>query len=199
MILVTGATGTVGRPLINLLIAQGVKVRAVTRAPQAAALPHAVELVEGDPARPGTIADALDGVTGLFLNPRSLGQAADPHIISTATARLLSLARERGVTRAVTMSALNVDHALDEQPSRLRGEYNKEVEAAVIASGLEWTALRSGYYAVNTITSWAAQIRAGDIVRGTHSRHGRLCTNVTSPPSRRTPCSPAIWPAGARY
>jgi NAD(P)-dependent dehydrogenase (short-subunit alcohol dehydrogenase family) len=56
MILVTGATGTVGRPLIELLASEGVKVRAVTHNPQAAGLPAGVEIAEGDPARPDTIA-----------------------------------------------------------------------------------------------------------------------------------------------
>ncbi|MFI6907637.1 NAD(P)H-binding protein [Nonomuraea sp. NPDC050394] len=162
-VLVTGATGLVGRPLIDLLLAQGAKVRAVTRDARAAALPEGVDVVEGDPA------GALDGVSSLFLNPRALGAHPDPRTVTAAADRLLSLAREHGAGRVVTLSALNVDHDLDEQPSRLRGEYNKETEAAVTASGMEWTALRSGYYAVNTIGSWAAQIRAGDTVRGAYA------------------------------
>jgi uncharacterized protein YbjT (DUF2867 family) len=67
------------------------------------------------------------------------------------------------------MSALNVDWDLERQPSRLRGEYNKEVEAAAVASGLEWTGLRSGCYSVNAINMWAGQIRAGDVVRGAYA------------------------------
>jgi hypothetical protein len=55
-ILVTGATGTIGRPLIDLLVGEGTKVRAVTRDPLAAGLPADVEVVEGDPSRPDTIA-----------------------------------------------------------------------------------------------------------------------------------------------
>src|SRR6266540_6908804 len=73
MILVTGATGTIGRPLVDLLVDQGAKVRAVTRHPQAANLPAHVEVVEGDPARPDTIAPFLEGVAGLFLHPRAVG------------------------------------------------------------------------------------------------------------------------------
>lgn len=157
MILVTGATGTVGRPLIDLLSAAGADIRAVTRDPRAADLPAGVEVVEGDPARPATILDDLRGVTALFLNPRSIGTAAD---------ELMTLARERGVKRVVAMSALNVDFDLTRQPSRIRGEYNKEVEAAAVASGLEWVSLRSGSYAGNAIGMWAGQIRAGDVVRG---------------------------------
>lgn len=156
MILVTGATGIVGRPLIELLTTAGAEVRAVTRNPTGAGLPTGVEVVEGDPSQPTTLADPLRDVTSLFLNPRTIGNAAD---------ELVALAKEQGVKRVVTMSALNVDHDVREQPSRLRGDYNKEVEAAAVASGLEWVSLRSGYYATNTIGAWSAQIRAGDIVR----------------------------------
>lgn len=142
------------------------------------ALPDGVDVVEGDPSRPSTIASALRGVTSVFLNPRAVGTAAD---------ELLPLARARGVRRVVVMSALNVDFELTQQPSRLRGEY-KEVEAAARTSGLEWAALRSGYHANNIIGTWAAQFRANDIVRGPHPQApGRRCTNGTwprSPPGR---------------
>lgn len=160
MFLVTGAAGLVGRPLVDLLVAEGAKVRAVTRDPRAAALPDGVEVVEGDPSQPATLGSALRGVTGLFVNPRSVGRAAD---------ELLALAGEAGVRRVVAMSALNVDYDFDLQPSRLRGEFNKEVEAAAVASGLEWTALRSGYYAMNAARSWASQIRIGDVVRSPYA------------------------------
>ena len=54
--LVTGATGTIGRPLIDALLNQGAKVRAITHNPQAANLPAEVEVVEGDLSQPDTIA-----------------------------------------------------------------------------------------------------------------------------------------------
>jgi uncharacterized protein YbjT (DUF2867 family) len=97
----------------------------------------------------------------VFLNPRAIGKAAD---------ELLTLAREQGVKRVVAMSALNVEWDLARQPSRLRGEYNKEVEAAAVASGLQWAGLRSGWYAANAIGMWADQIRAGDVVRCTYAK-----------------------------
>lgn len=93
----------------------------------------------------------------MFLNPRAIGEAFDD---------LLALAGERGVRQVVGMSALNVDFDFARQPSRMRGEYNEEVEAAAVGSDLEWVALRSGSYAVNTIGMWPPQIRAGDVVRG---------------------------------
>jgi uncharacterized protein YbjT (DUF2867 family) len=156
MILVTGATGTIGRPLVDLLVREGTHVRAVTRNPQAAGLPAGVEVVEGDPSRPDTLASSLEGVTGLFLHPRAVGVAAGA---------LLALARERGVKRVVVLSAMNVDDDLADQPSRYQGDRNKEVEDAVTRSGLEWVSLRASSFADNSIRAWAAQIRAGDVVR----------------------------------
>jgi uncharacterized protein YbjT (DUF2867 family) len=156
MILVTGATGNIGRPLIDLLLGKGAKVRAVTRNPQAAGLPAGVEVAEGDPSRPDTISRFLEGVTGLFVNPRSVG---------VAVGDLLARAQEQGVKRVVALSARNVDDDLARQPSRYNGDRNKEVEDAVIHSGLEWVSLRVGYFATNSLM-WAGQIRAGDVVRG---------------------------------
>src|SRR5258708_8694346 len=159
VIVVTGATGVVGRPLIELLSASGEEIRAVPRNIQTADLPAGIDVVAGDPSQPATLADALRGASALFLNPRAVG---------TSAVELLTLARDQGVKRVVAMSALNVDFDLARQPSRLRGEYNKEVEAAAVASGLEWVALRSGFYAVNTIGMWADQIRAGAVVHGSY-------------------------------
>jgi uncharacterized protein YbjT (DUF2867 family) len=159
MILVTGATGVVGRPLVHQLAEAGVEVRAVSRDPYAAGLPEGVEVVAGDPGDAATMTAALAGVTAMFLNPRTVGTAAE---------KLLALAREQGVRRVVAMSAINVEWALERQPSRLNGDFNKEVEEAVTASGLEWACLRSGVYAVNTIGMWAGQLRAGEVVRGAY-------------------------------
>jgi uncharacterized protein YbjT (DUF2867 family) len=160
LILVTGATGNVGRPLIDVVVGEGTEVRAVTRNPQVAGLPTDVEVVEGDPSRPGTIAPFLEGVTALFLHPRAVGLAAG---------ELLALAREQGVKRVVVLSAINVDDDLAEQPSRYNGDRNKEVEDAAVGSGLEWVSLRASSFATNTLLMWDAQIRAGDVVRGPYA------------------------------
>jgi uncharacterized protein YbjT (DUF2867 family) len=159
MILVTGATGTMGRPLVDVLVSEGVKVRAIVHDLQAAHLPAQVELVAGDLSRPATIAPFLEGVTALFLHPRAVGLAAG---------ELLALARARGVQRVVALSATNDDEPLDQQPSRYRGDRNKEVEDAA-ASGLGWVSLRVSYFARNTLDAWGAQIRAGDLVSGPYA------------------------------
>jgi uncharacterized protein YbjT (DUF2867 family) len=65
----------------------------------------------------------------------------------------------------VALSATNVDDPLDEQPSRYQGDRNKEVEDAAVASGLAWVSLRASSFAANTLRTWGAQLRAGDVVR----------------------------------
>ncbi|MDQ0774396.1 uncharacterized protein YbjT (DUF2867 family) [Streptomyces aurantiacus] len=103
MIMVTGATGTVGREVVKLLLAQGVEVAAVTR-DRAAAFPDGVRAVVGDasrPSRPPSLAPALDGVEAVLLSPRAVGDAS---------AELLALAAERGVRRVVVLSAVTVEY-----------------------------------------------------------------------------------------
>ena len=153
MILVTGATGIVGRPLLRLLA--GEEVRAVTRDPAAANLPAGVRAV-----RPAEIGSALRGVTAVFVNPRAVGPAAG---------ELLALAREQGVRRVVVLSAVNVDEDLDRQPSRFRGDLNKETEDVVVGSGLDWVSLRPTVFAANLLGLWGEQLRAGDVVRGPYA------------------------------
>ena len=159
MILVTGATGTIGRPLVNVLAAAGERVRALARHTgiHADGLPG-VELVRGDVARPETIVAALHGVETLFIHPRAVGADAAP--------TLLALAAEHGVKHVAALSAINVDDDLAWQPSRFNGDRNKEVEDAVIASGLPWVSVRPSAFAVSATGMWASQIRNGDIVRG---------------------------------
>jgi uncharacterized protein YbjT (DUF2867 family) len=143
-ILVTGATGLVGRLLIDELAGRGAEVRAVTRRPGAVTFPAGV-----------TVAEGFAGVDAVFLHPRAV---ADP-------AGFLARARAGGVPKVVALSAMNVDDPLDEQPSRTVGDRNKEAEDAAVASGMSWTSLRPSSFASNTARSFGPAIRAGDVVR----------------------------------
>lgn len=161
MILVTAATGNVGRPLLDLLVQSGARVRAVTRDATGVGLPAGVEVVEGDPSKPGTTAAALSGVSSVFVNPRAVGRGIE---------QLVEMAREVGVGRLVALSALNVDDDPARQPSRYRGDLNWETEAAVAGWGGEWVSLRPSVFASNTIGLWGAQVRAGNAIRGPAGR-----------------------------
>jgi uncharacterized protein YbjT (DUF2867 family) len=87
VILVTGATGTIGRPLAKVLGTEGAEVRAVIRGTGPAGLPEGVKAVAAGLSHPDTAAPWLEGVTALFLHPRAVGLAAGG---------LLALAPERG-------------------------------------------------------------------------------------------------------
>jgi uncharacterized protein YbjT (DUF2867 family) len=150
---VTGATGNVGRPLVSELAAAGARVRAVTRTPEAAGFPDGVEAVY-------SAVDALPGATAVFLNSRALGgELAD----------VVALARRSGVTKLVALSAINADDDFSRQPSRFRGDRNKEVEQLAVDSGLDWVSLRPAVFASNFVGMWSAQVRAGDVVGGPYA------------------------------
>jgi uncharacterized protein YbjT (DUF2867 family) len=152
-IVVTGATGNVGRPLVSELAAAGAPVRAVTRTPEAARFPDGVEAVY-------SAVDALPGATAVFLNSRALGgDLAD----------VVALARRSGVTKLVALSAINADDDFSRQPSRFRGDRNKEVEQLAVDSGLDWVSLRPAVFASNFVGMWSAQVRAGDVVGGPYA------------------------------
>jgi uncharacterized protein YbjT (DUF2867 family) len=152
-IVVTGATGNVGRPLVAELVTAGARVRAVTRTPKTAGFPSGVEVV-------GSAADALPGASAVFLNSRALGEHL-PDVVTQCVAA--------GVTKLVALSAINADDDFSRQPSRFRGDRNKEVEKLSVDSGLAWVSLRPTVFATNFAGMWSAQIRAGDVVAGPYA------------------------------
>lgn len=143
-VVVTGATGNVGRPLVAELTEAGIEVRAVTRRQGAFR----------------SVIDALSGADAVFLNSRALGDQLE----STVAA-----AREAGVTRLIALSAINADDDFSRQPSRVRGDRNREVEQLSVDSGLEWVSLRPSVFASNFAGMWAPQIRGGDVVGGPYA------------------------------
>ena len=161
-ILVTGATGNVGRQVVAGLVRAGMAVRAMTRTPDTVRRPDAVEVVQGDFERPGTWRTALDGVRSVYLFP-FVYAAADHGFVDEAV--------RAGATRFVTHSAAAAGFApgtggdgalgrhLDEEREAHRG-----LELLVKASDAEWTHVRPGLLAVNALR-WADRIRAERVVR----------------------------------
>jgi uncharacterized protein YbjT (DUF2867 family) len=96
----------------------------------------------------------------VFLNSRALGDRL---------ADVVAAARDRGVGKLVALSAINADDDFSRQPSRVRGDRNKEVEQLCIDSGLPWVSLRPAVFAANFVGMWSAQILAGDVVGGPYA------------------------------
>jgi uncharacterized protein YbjT (DUF2867 family) len=138
MILIAGATGTVGSEVVKRLSAQGVQVRALTRNPRKAEanpLPH-VRFVQGDFDDPESIRRVCSGVDRAFLLTNSTERAEQQQIAFTR------VAQQSGVRHIVKLSQL---HADANSPGRFL-RYHAAVEAALRASGLTFTFLRPNLY-----------------------------------------------------
>lgn len=151
MIVVTGATGNVGRQVVAQLIDRGAQVRAVTRDPGSAGLPAGVEVVRGDLTDLASLEPHLKDADSVFLLWPFIGQAAAAELAPSVVQALA-----RHAPRIVYLSA----HVPDGQP----GSWWATVERLIQDSGAGWTFLRPVGFATNTLM-WADQIRTGNVVR----------------------------------
>ena len=159
VILVAGATGNVGRQVVAQLREAGAAVRALARDPGRAALPAGVDVVRGDLTDPDHLHAALDGVESVFLLWPSL---------ATDGAAAAVDAIKRYARRVVYLSAM----AVSDDPAQRTGSLWGTVEHLIEQSGLEWTFVRPGGFATNTL-GWAPQIRADGVVRDAYGAAAR--------------------------
>jgi uncharacterized protein YbjT (DUF2867 family) len=150
MILVTGATGHVGKEVTSQLAAAGRAVRALVRDTSNTRLPAGVEAAAGDLNRVETWSDALRGVRGVFLLSGYDNMAAT-----------LAAMRQAGVAHVVLLSSQS---AADSNVTNAVARYHMQSETAVRESGLPWTFLRPSSFMSNAL-QWIPQLRAGDLVR----------------------------------
>jgi uncharacterized protein YbjT (DUF2867 family) len=157
-ILVTGATGNIGREVTAQLRAANVLVRGLSRNPRQAEFSGGIEVVRGDLTAPETLDAALDDVDAIFLVWTATLAAAAPAIERIAAR----------VKRTVLLSSpLRTNHPFFQQPNALR-HVHAGVEDLIEQAGTPWTILRPGPFALNCRNWWAPQIRQGDIVRWFH-------------------------------
>ncbi|WP_328329648.1 NAD(P)H-binding protein [Kribbella sp. NBC_00382] len=149
-ILVTGATGRVGRHVVQGLLDAGVGVRALVRNPALAALPAEVELVQGDTYDPTAVSGAAADVDAAFLLWPAFTADGAAEVVTALT---------KQVSRVVYLSSMNVSDA-DPAASGVWGE----LELLLTDAAAAWTFIRPGGFAANTL-EWADQIRTGNVVR----------------------------------
>ncbi|MEU5593231.1 NAD(P)H-binding protein [Streptomyces sp. NPDC020298] len=150
MILVTGATGTIGSEVVRQLAVRGEKVRALTRDPAAALLPPGVEAAPGHHRDRASVEAAMAGAEAAYL-VGVFGPDDAEH-----DRGLVEAARAAGVRRIVKLSAIGTgDPRLG-----VFATWHQPGEEAVRASGLQWTILRPSSFASNTLT-WAQSIQEG--------------------------------------
>lgn len=154
MILVTGATGTVGSNVIRELQTRGAEFRAFVRDPvKAKALLGDVELVIGDFADPDSVSKALDGIDRLFLLSPD-----DPRQVEWES-QAIDAASAAGVTRIVKLSMLGAQVGAPLSFLDSHGRVEQHLERSGVAAVL----IRPGFFMSNLLAA-ADQIRTRRIL-----------------------------------
>lgn len=141
-ILVTGATGNVGRHVIQQLSQRGAKVRALARNPSAANLPDGVEVVQGDLLDVDALRSAFKDVSTLFLLNAVVADEFTQALIT------LNVAREAGVKRVVYLSVIHSDRYVN--VPHFAGKFG--VERMIEQMGFNASILRPAYFMDNDLT-----------------------------------------------
>lgn len=152
-ILITGATGHVGKHLVRLLQAQGYPVRALVRdRERAVGLPDGIEVVVGDLTQPETLPAAFAGVERVFL--MVAGHGLD------LTRNTVAAASRAGVQRIVNLSSIGAGFS----PMLIMGREFAERESMIQESGMAWTFLRPSNFMSNALW-WLPSLKAEGVVR----------------------------------
>jgi len=138
-ILVTGATGRVGRHLVQQLVQRDAKVRVLTRNPASADFPATVEVMQGDLLDLAALRRAFSGVSTLFLLNAVTGDEFTQALIT------LNIARESGVERVVYLSVFGADSAVNVPHFAVKFG----AERMLAAMGFGATILRPSYFIDN--------------------------------------------------
>jgi NADH dehydrogenase len=145
MILITGASGFLGRCLVQRALARGLEVRAMVRRPSADLDLPADILYRGDVTDPATLAGAVAGVRAVIHAAATTSETAPDEELSRrtnveGTRHLLEACKKEGVKRFVQISSLSANPANTSVYGRTKFAADEEVRR----SGLDWTILQPG-------------------------------------------------------
>jgi NAD(P)H dehydrogenase (quinone) len=158
MILVTGATGKLGRHVVEGLLKEvpAAEIVAAVRNPQKAAdlAARGVQVRQADYTRPDTLRRAFAGAEKLLLiSSNELGQRTPQHLAVVAAAK------SAGVGLLAYTSVLRADSS-----TLVLAAEHKATEEAIRASGLKFTFLRNGWYLENHTEQLGPAVQHGAIV-----------------------------------
>ncbi|HWU94871.1 MAG TPA: NmrA/HSCARG family protein [Sphingomonas sp.] len=138
-ILVIGATGRVGRHVVDQLVQRGAKVRVLARDPAKASFPPSVEVAQGDLLDIDALRTAFQGVTSFFLLNAVSGDEFTQALIA------LNIARESGVERLVYLSVIHADRFVNVPHFAVKSGAERMIEQM----GFDATILRPSYFIDN--------------------------------------------------
>jgi uncharacterized protein YbjT (DUF2867 family) len=152
MILITGASGSVGRAVLREAVRKESQVRAMFRSKEEAAkAPVGCEAVLADYAEKQSLGKALDGVESVYVVCSPIPQLVD------LESNMLDACKEAGVKHVVLNSALGAGDYGKSFPS-----WHRKVEDKLTASGTSYTILRPNGFLQNIVAFHAPSIRAQD-------------------------------------
>jgi uncharacterized protein YbjT (DUF2867 family) len=141
-ILVTGATGNIGRQVVEHLIKRGADVRALSRDPSKANFPDGVSVVQGDFLDVDSLRNAMSGVSTLFLLNAVVPDEFTQALIA------LNVARSAGIERIVYLSVIHADVYVN--VPHFAGKFS--VERMIEQMDFKATILRPAYFIQNDLT-----------------------------------------------
>jgi uncharacterized protein YbjT (DUF2867 family) len=143
-VLVVGATGSIGRPVVAEAQRMGHSVRALMRnAGQAADFPDGVEIVIGDLTKSDSLGPAVDGIDAVVFTHGSNGSPPGPEAVDYGAVRNVLVALRGRPVRIALMTAIGVTDRKGAHDWKRRGE------RLVRASELPYTIVRPGWFDYN--------------------------------------------------
>ena len=141
-ILVTGASGNIGRQVVRQLVKRDADVRALVRDPAKTEFPAGVTVVQGDLLDPDSLRSAFAGVSTLFLLNAVVPDEFTQALIA------LNLAKEAGIERIVYLSVIHSDIYVN--VPHFASKFG--VERMLEQMGFSATILRPAYFMDNDLT-----------------------------------------------
>jgi uncharacterized protein YbjT (DUF2867 family) len=151
-VLVTGATGGVGRGVLEGLLEKDVAVRALSRQSAKLQVPPGVEKTIGDLNEPATLNRAFEGISAVFLYAQG-GNLSE----------LMKRMKGAGVEYVVFLST--IDAANEQEYAQHNRRRHVAVEEAISNAGFRYTFLRPGAFATNALRFWRRSIVEESVVR----------------------------------
>lgn len=152
-VLVVGATGSIGRLVVDEALGQGHVVRALVRSTNKARQVNAqAQVIIGDVTRPDTLGDAVDGVDAIVftLGSAGLGKAGAESVDYGGVRNVLKAIGSRNVRIALMTSIGVTDRASGYNRTTEAHDWKRRSERLVRASGLSYTIVRPGWFDYNT-------------------------------------------------
>lgn len=157
IVLVVGATGSIGRHVVSEALREGYSVRALVRRPdQRREFPPEVEVVVGDLTRSETLASAVNGIDSVVFTHGSNGRSPGPEAVDYGAVRNVLSALRGHKVRIALMTAIGVTDRKGAHDWKRRGE------RLVRKSGLPYTIVRPGWFDYNAADQHRLLLLQGD-------------------------------------